>query len=106
MKKLVLTFRSWAVALSVVLSVVLAGMGSAGCDSIDTAFDCASVCERYRDCYDADYDVGACRSSCRARANDDPGVKGAADTCEACMSDMSCLTATFNCASSCSAIVP
>ena len=100
MKKLVLPFL-FACGVT-----ALASLGLIGCDSIDTAFDCAAVCERYRSCYDADYDVGACRSSCRARAADDPGVKGAADTCEACMSDMSCLSATFNCGSSCAAIVP
>jgi hypothetical protein len=84
----------------------LAGLGLTSCDSIDTAFDCESVCSRYRDCYDANYNVGACRENCRARAAEDPNVKAAADTCEACIGDMSCLSATFNCGSSCSSIVP
>jgi hypothetical protein len=76
------------------------------CDSVDTAFDCESVCSRYRDCFDSSYDVGKCRNSCRTRAANDPSVKGAADTCEACIDGMSCAGATFNCAASCSNIVP
>ncbi len=86
--------------------VATVGLAVASCDSIDTAFDCDSVCSRYRDCYDSNYNVGACRDSCRTRAANDPNVKGAADTCEACIGDKSCLSATFNCGASCSNIVP
>jgi hypothetical protein len=94
-------------ALSFLLSALaIVGLASSSCDSIDTAFDCESVCSRYRDCYDSSYDVGACRESCRTRAANDPNVKGAADTCEACIDGMSCVPATFNCGSSCSNIVP
>jgi hypothetical protein len=89
-----------------ICSLAAAVINYAGCDSVDTAFDCESVCSRYRDCYDANYDVGACRESCRSRAANDPSVKGAADTCEACIDGMSCVGATFNCGSSCSNIVP
>ena len=99
MRKLVVPFPFF-------VAVVLAIVSPLSCDSIDTAFDCESVCARYRDCYDADYDVGACRESCRKRAANDPNVKGAADACEACIGDMSCLSATFNCGSSCGSIVP
>jgi hypothetical protein len=87
-------------------AVWLASLGALSCDAVDTAFDCESVCSRYRDCYDANYDVGHCRESCRARAADDPAVKAAADTCEACIGDKSCVSATFQCGSSCSNIVP
>ena len=87
-------------------AMLLVSLGALSCDSLDTAFDCESVCSRYRDCYDANYDVGRCRESCRSRAASDPNVKGAADTCEACIGDMSCVSATFQCGSSCSSIVP
>ncbi len=76
------------------------------CDAADEAFDCQSVCQRYHDCYDQGYDVGKCRDTCRARAAHDDSVKQAADTCESCIGDKSCLSATFQCGSSCSAIVP
>jgi hypothetical protein len=61
------------------------------CDAADEAFDCQAVCSRYQDCYDKGYDVGKCRDSCRTRAANDPSIKQAADTCEACIGDKSCL---------------
>jgi hypothetical protein len=90
------------------LAVLAIGLGLAisSCDDIDEAFDCQSVCSRYQDCYDSSYDVGRCRDNCRARAATDPSVKSAANVCEACLDDMSCASATFNCASSCTTIVP
>jgi hypothetical protein len=91
---------------AVSFTVGVAGFGSAGCDSVDAAFDCASVCDRYRECYDADYDVGACRSRCRASSDNDTTVRSRADACEACIDGMSCVGATFNCAQDCSSIVP
>ena len=93
--------KSWISVL-----VVGLGLGLASCDSVDEAFDCQAVCSRYRDCYDSSYDVGRCRDNCRARAANDSSVKAAADTCEACIGDMSCVSATFNCGGSCGAIVP
>ena len=79
---------------------------SAGCDSADAAFDCASVCGRYRDCFDATYDVSACRTRCRDASANDATVRQRADACDACIGGMSCAGATFNCAQDCSAIVP
>ena len=79
---------------------------SVSCDSVDAAFDCSAVCGRYRDCYDASYDVDACESRCRTSSANDPNVRNDANACEACIGDMSCLSATFNCAGSCGAIVP
>ena len=77
-----------------------------GCDAVDTAFDCAAVCERYHDCYDATYDESNCRSKCRTAAKNDPAVEAKADACEACIGDRSCLSATFACGADCGAIVP
>jgi hypothetical protein len=81
-------------------------VGSLSCDTVDAAFDCEAVCSRYRDCYDANYDVGHCRSQCRTASANDPTVRQKADTCEACIGDRSCLSATFVCGSDCAAIVP
>jgi hypothetical protein len=81
-------------------------LGSSGCDTVDAAFDCEAVCSRYRDCYDASYDVGKCRSQCRTASANDPTVREKADACEACIGDRSCLSATFVCGSDCAAIVP
>jgi hypothetical protein len=77
-----------------------------GCDAADEIFDCQAVCSRYRDCYDANYDVGKCRSNCRAASDNDSSVRSKADQCEACIGDKSCISATFACGASCGAIVP
>jgi hypothetical protein len=79
---------------------------SISCDSVAAAFDCSAVCGRYRDCYDSSYDVNACESRCRTNAANDPNVQNDAATCDSCIGDMSCLSATFNCAGSCGSIVP
>jgi hypothetical protein len=96
-------------ALTLFAASFAVGAGSlfgVGCDDADAAFDCASVCGRYSECFDADYDVGACRSRCRAASDNDATVRSRADACEACIDDMSCAGATFSCAQDCSAIVP
>jgi hypothetical protein len=76
------------------------------CDTVDAAFDCSDVCGRYRDCYDSSYDVDSCESRCRTNAANDPSVQTAAATCDSCIGDKSCISATFNCSSSCGSIVP
>ena len=86
--------------------VILATTLANGCGAVDEIFDCQSVCSRYRDCYNADYDVDSCRQRCRTNSENDPSVRSAANTCEACIGDKSCLSATFNCGASCGAIVP
>ena len=94
--------KMWLAAIAVAITGFVAG----SCDSIDNAFDCQAVCSKYRDCYDTNYDVSKCRDSCRSRSASDPNVKGAADACESCIGGMSCAGATFQCAGSCSNIVP
>lgn len=77
-----------------------------GCGTADEIFDCQAVCTRYRDCYQSDYDVDKCRNDCRTRSEHDSSVRSAANQCEACIGDKSCLTATFTCQPSCLSIVP
>lgn len=88
------------------LGLLVLSVFAVNCDTVETAFDCDQVCTRYRDCYDSSYNVDNCRSSCRTRAANDSTVQQAADTCDACIGDKSCLSATFQCGSSCSNIVP
>ena len=77
-----------------------------GCDSVDAAFDCHDICDRYSDCFDANYDVGACESRCRSHADDDTAYRQQADRCDACIDDRSCTSAVFNCGVECSSVVP
>jgi hypothetical protein len=89
-----------------VIGLAVASFAAGSCDSVDAAFDCQAVCQRYHDCFNTSYDVGACRSSCRTRSANDPNVRGAADTCAACIDDKSCTSGLFTCGASCSSIVP
>ena len=95
--------RVWVMGIAGLLS---AAVGLTGCGAADAAFDCQAVCSRYKDCYDPNYDVAKCRSDCRADSANNPAIRNDADQCEACIGGMSCLSATFNCASTCGSIVP
>ncbi|HEY0713180.1 MAG TPA: hypothetical protein VGF45_10940 [Polyangia bacterium] len=80
--------------------------GSASCDEADAAFDCQSVCSRYKDCFDKDYNVGDCRARCRDKADADSDFRRKADVCEACIDDRSCTASAFACTAQCAGIVP
>jgi hypothetical protein len=98
---------AWIRRLSVALALAVATItGSADCSSVDSVFDCQAVCTKYKDCYNSSYDVGACRDRCRASSANDSTVRAKADQCESCISNMSCAGATFNCGTTCGAIVP
>jgi hypothetical protein len=98
---------SWIRKLSVILSLTFATIvGSADCSSVDSLFDCQAVCTKYKDCYNSSYDVGGCRDRCRTASANDATIRSKADQCDACISGMSCAGATFNCGSTCGAIVP
>lgn len=73
---------------------------------IDEAANCNSVCNRYRDCFDSNYDTETCYDKCQVEVDRVGGNPRAADDCESCIDDMSCAGGVFNCASSCGALVP
>jgi hypothetical protein len=75
------------------------------CNKADNAVDCNGICDRYKSCFDASYDSGACQDRCRDEA-DTEGYATQADECDACIDDKSCASATFECASKCAGIVP
>jgi hypothetical protein len=77
------------------------GFGFVGCGDAEQAFDCQSVCSKYSDCFDKNYDVSSCRDRCRNKVSRDK-----ADSCESCISDKSCAPAAFSCATECAGIVP
>jgi hypothetical protein len=92
--------------LAALLSAGLVFGTNTGCDDAEAAFDCQSVCDRYKTCFDSTYDVGMCRSRCRAASENDPGYRQRADTCEDCIDQGSCAANAFNCAIPCATIVP
>lgn len=91
---------------TVLAAAVALFSGGAGCSSAKNAFDCQSVCQKYKDCYDSGYDVGKCRDQCRAMADHDDTWQSKADSCASCIDDKSCVGATFSCATECGGIVP
>jgi hypothetical protein len=91
--------RAGAIALTLALASV------SGCSDIEEAIDCADICNRYADCYDIDYDTGACASRCRANADDDRDFADAANACETCLDDRSC-TGSFVYTEECRGVVP
>ncbi len=77
-----------------------------GCQPIDAALDCNTICTRYKDCFDGTYSVATCADRCRAKASNDSTLATAINRCEACIDTRACASASFNCGSDCSNVVP
>ena len=96
----------------VVMSLVLvaAAAAFAGCGEatveVTNTVNCASVCGRYADCFDSDFDVDGCTDRCEDEADASESREERLQACDSCIDDRSCTDATFNCASECAGIVP
>lgn len=80
-----------------------------GCDTvdrIDSRIDCRQICSRYAECFDENYNVDECMTNCRNEANTDENYEAKVDSCENCIDDASCASATFGCADACVDVVP
>ena len=91
------------------LSFALVLMLSSGCavvQRVDTAIDCNGICARYASCFNKGYDTNACEDRCRASARADPAFRRKADVCNACITERSCVEATFACVTECVSVVP
>lgn len=94
---------------NIVLRTALVGAGLmafTACQPVDAALDCNTVCTRYKDCFDGDYNVESCATRCRKSAEADAQYYRSLDTCEACITDRACASATFSCGSECGQVVP
>jgi len=93
--------------LAWITMLTIAGVATTtvACTAAKAAYDCGEICDKYRDCFDADYDVAACSSRCRANADDD-AFADKAGACQDCADDATCTGAAFNCANECVGIVP
>lgn len=87
-------------------SLVIAALLLGACQPIDAAFDCDTICTRYKTCFDGDYNVETCATRCRDNAKADTKFYNAVNTCEACITDRACASATFTCGSDCGQVVP
>jgi hypothetical protein len=80
-----------------------------GCDAaddIEAEIDCRSVCNRYSECFDEGYDVGACQDRCEDSIDTGDLSQEDLDECDNCIDDRSCADATFSCATQCLSVVP
>jgi hypothetical protein len=93
--------------MHMILFVISASLSAlAGCaHDIDETIDSTQICERYSDCFDADYDVSSCVDRCEDNADADEDFADHADACENCLDDRSC-TGSFACVDECAGIVP
>ncbi|MEZ4410484.1 MAG: hypothetical protein R3A52_28990 [Polyangiales bacterium] len=92
---------------SLALLGLLASTAACGAaDAVDNASDCNTICDRYRSCFDTNYNVQGCYDRCTANGSNDAEQRRRIDTCDACINGLSCTSAAFTCASECSSIVP
>ena len=91
------------------LSLLLVMFLSTSCavvQKIDSAIDCGGICSRYASCFDSKYDTSACETRCRKAGSEDADYRRKADVCNACISERSCASAGFSCATECLSVVP
>lgn len=67
--------------------------------------DCAFACERYRDCFDPDFDAFACADRCEALAEEDFGFAVDVASCQTCMEDLPCTAEDFACGEACDEVL-
>ena len=89
-----------------IIAVTSAVLMLGACQPIDAAFDCDTICTRYKNCFDGSYNVETCANRCRENAKVEKDYYRAVNTCEACINDRACASATFSCGSDCSKVVP
>ncbi len=87
-------------AMGIVTAMLLFGCG------VKNDIDCHGICTRYQSCFDSSYDVGSCENRCEDNADKNSNYASTVSSCHDCMDDKSCASATFNCGSQCSNVVP
>lgn len=86
-------------------ALVLALVGCGEAQKIENKITCASVCNRYKDCFDSNYDVDKCKDSCEAEADANNDKQQRLDACDSCIDGESCTGAAFNCSTQCAGII-
>ena len=97
---------SLGLSLALALGLVALADCSSTVDQVTNNIDCRSVCKRYADCFNADYDVDGCSDKCEMSSDSAEERQRKLRACNACIGDRSCTEATFNCAADCAGIVP
>jgi len=87
-----------------VLSLPFVGCDDAT-DPIKNTITCADVCDRYKDCFDANYDVEGCTDRCENEATADEEKEDKLEACDDCIENRSCASAVFSCTTECAGII-
>lgn len=85
---------------------LLLAFGCGTADELEAEIDCQSICDRYSECFDADYDVSACQERCEDNVDTGDIEQEDVDECSDCIDDRSCTGATFACTTQCASVVP
>ena len=93
-------------SLVLVFGVLTALACSEAVDEVTNTVNCASVCNRYYDCFESDGDVDGCTDRCEDAADASASREERLEACNACIDDRSCASATFTCGAQCDGIVP
>lgn len=75
-------------------------------DELENEIDCQAICQRYSDCFDADYDVSGCQDRCEDDVDQGELTSNEVDACSDCIDDRSCASGTLSCTTECLGIVP
>lgn len=70
--------------------VLVSALILANCEEAEELADCQEVCQSQKDCVDDNFDVGACRSDCEDRSDNDRAYRDEIAACEACIDDRAC----------------
>ena len=94
--------RGW---FSRVAAVFVGGVVTVGCGATIPTAECASVCNRYGDCFDGSFNVQGCIAQCRTSAAADKGFVTTLQRCDVCISEEACVQAAFPCAAVCTGVI-
>ena len=76
-----------------------------GCGAIKETANCASVCSRYKDCFDGSFDTKSCTEQCQSKSESDKNFARSTDQCQACITDRACSETAFPCATECAGVI-
>lgn len=96
--------RRWLVLLALGLGVGTSAALFAACHT--DAADCGTVCARWRECVDPNFDVAGCQSKCEGKAGKDRDFDDRLTHCESCTEGRTCSETAANCIPSCVGVVP
>jgi hypothetical protein len=99
------TLRFLVPSLLVVGALSLVGCSEAK-DEVTNTYNCASVCNRYEDCVDKDFDSSECTDKCEDRADANENQEERLEACDSCIDDKSCKDIATSCATECVDILP